>query len=119
MVIHLVVNRRSGQHSRELLVRQHTAGRVHQRQNRRDRLVRENVDQSVKSVSVAHLTTIGMLLPVDYAAVRLVVRFRVTPVVADLVRHGVVVQFDTQARTRGKVQVSLANRERLLDVPFA
>ena len=52
----------------------------------------------------------GRPLPIDHAAVVLVVAFLVSPVVTDLVRQGVFVELDAQARARWAGRDSLRAR---------
>src|SRR5262249_41492770 len=54
--------------------------------------------------------------PIDDRAIVGVVRLAILPVVAELVGHGVVVKLDAKAWAGGEVEITLAERERLLQV---
>src|SRR5687768_8885075 len=52
---------------------------------------------------------ISFSLPIDDAAVFRVVALRILPVVPDLVRHRVLVKFDSEARSRRQVEIAFAD----------
>jgi len=58
-------------------------------------------------------------LPVNHRTISAVVGFGVAPVVAELVLHGLFIQFDAQARGGGNFDVAGFYLEGLLDVAFA
>src|SRR5215510_4765491 len=58
-------------------------------------------------------------LPIHNRSVIRVIGFGVAPIVANFVRHRILIQFDPQPRPRRQIKVPVANFERILDVPVA
>src|ERR1700694_2246644 len=60
-----------------------------------------------------------VILPIDYRAVLGVVAFLIAPVMVELIGHGVLVELDPEARAGGQVEITIVNREWLLQVSLA
>ena len=57
--------------------------------------------------------------PVDYGIILGVVALLVLPVMVDLIRHGVLVKLNTQARSRRKIQIAFPDCKRLLEITLS
>src|SRR5690349_13401407 len=58
-------------------------------------------------------------LPVGHGTIICIIRFRVAPVMINLVRQPFFVQFDAKARSGGNIDIAVTHGERLFEIAFA